>query len=171
MPAPRKNVPNNEERLEMHWKASQRKPPKYDYLKYYKIVRQWVKYKYGVSLESLEMMLFLRSERYFSNKDMDRYAKNFPWDKNRLRNLREDGWVLLWREGKGNTANYYTLSPKANSMIDKLYGILEGDIEMDLDWAENGNYTTRRYVDQIKAMNRELREFRRQQRRPDPGSQ
>ena len=53
MPAPRKNVPNHEERLEMHWKASQRKPPKYDYLKYYKIVRQWVKYKYGVSLENL----------------------------------------------------------------------------------------------------------------------
>jgi hypothetical protein len=161
MPAPRKNVPNHEERLEMHWKASQRKPPKYDYLKYYKIVRQWVKYKYGVSLENLEMLLFLRSEKYFTNKDMDRYAKNFPWNKNRLRDLRNAGWVSLWREGKGNKANYYTLSPKAKSMI----------IEMDLGWAENGNYTTRRYVDQIKAMNRELREIRRQQLRPGPGSQ
>ena len=43
-----------------------------DYLKYWKVVRQWAQLKYGLSTSELEMLLFLRSEKYFSKDEYNR---------------------------------------------------------------------------------------------------
>ena len=33
--------------------------PKHDFLKYWKVVRQWAKSKYGLGVADIEMMLFI----------------------------------------------------------------------------------------------------------------
>ena len=45
-----------------------RKEPTHDYLKYWRVVRFWVKAVHGISTPDLEMMLFLYSEEIFDKK-------------------------------------------------------------------------------------------------------
>ena len=56
----------------------------HNYLKYWKVVKQFVKTKYDISTADLEMLLFLRSEKYFSKGDFDEFNELFHWEKNRF---------------------------------------------------------------------------------------
>ena len=38
--------------------------PKHNYLKYFRVVRHWMKIKYDIGLPELEMLLFLHAEDY-----------------------------------------------------------------------------------------------------------
>jgi len=51
-----------------------------DYLKYWRVIRHYAKRKYGVTTPELEMLLFLRSEKYFSKDDFDEYNELMSWD-------------------------------------------------------------------------------------------
>ena len=53
-----------------------------DYLKYWRVIRYFVKRKYGLSQAELEMLLFLRTEQYFSKDDFDEFDELLSWDKN-----------------------------------------------------------------------------------------
>ena len=51
-----------------------------DYLKYWRVVRQFVKVKYGLSQADLDILLFLKSEQYFSKdkfKEFDQLLSCF----------------------------------------------------------------------------------------------
>ena len=41
-----------------------------DYLKYWRVIRYFIKSKYGLTQEDLDMLLFLKSEDYF---DRDKF--------------------------------------------------------------------------------------------------
>ena len=38
----------------------------HDYLKYWRVIRYWVKAKYGIGTPDIDMILFLYSEDYFN---------------------------------------------------------------------------------------------------------
>ena len=46
---------------------------KSDYLKYWRVIRYFVKAKYGLSTVELDMLLFLYSEDIFSRKRFDEF--------------------------------------------------------------------------------------------------
>ena len=64
--------------------------PKHDFLKYWKVVRQWAKSKYGLGVADIEMMLFIYSEGLFTKKDFEEYNEIMSWDRNRFHNLLKD---------------------------------------------------------------------------------
>ena len=84
-----------------------RKEPKYDYLKYLRVVRYWVKQTYGVGLADLEMLLFLYNERLFKRSDFNEYEELFSWDVLRFNDLLRDGWISKWRNHRGSEAALY----------------------------------------------------------------
>ena len=47
-----------------------------DYLKYWKVVRQWARSKHQLSTSEIEMILFLYSEGPFKRKAFDEYNDN-----------------------------------------------------------------------------------------------
>ena len=47
-------------------KAQARVTPDHDYLKYWRVVRFWVKATYGIGTPDLDMLLFLYSEQVFN---------------------------------------------------------------------------------------------------------
>ncbi len=49
----------------------ERYQPKNDYLKYWKVVKQWANVKYDVGTADIEMMLFLYSEGLFTQKQFE----------------------------------------------------------------------------------------------------
>ena len=96
-------------------------------LKYWRVIRYWVKAKYGLGTPELEMMLFLYSEEIFNKSKFLEFDKIMSWDEKRFNNLLRDGWIHVWRKRAGKNATLYELSHKGKSMIRTVYRKLNGD--------------------------------------------
>jgi hypothetical protein len=99
-----------------------------DYLKYWRVVRYFIKSKYGLTTADLDMLLFLYSEKYFDKGQFEEYQKIMSWDKNRFEKLRQDGWIEVFRKGitRRKIRTVYSLSYKTKRVIKSIYDKLEG---------------------------------------------
>ena len=84
-------------------KATSRITPSHNYLKYWRVIRYWIKAKYNLSTPDLEMLLFLYSEDIFNK---DQFKK---------------------RKRQGNKATLYELTYKAKRIITMIYKKLNGE--------------------------------------------
>jgi len=134
-----------------------------DYLKYWRVVRYFVKCKYGLSQGDLDILLFLRSEKYFDKNDFDEFNELVSWDKNRFENLREQGWIESFRKRKGNRRAIYQLSYKAQRVITSIYKKLEGQeipesASSNPLFLKNVSYNDKVYRNYIKKLNKSIRQ-------------
>ena len=102
-------------------KIYERSEPKNDYLKYWKVVKQWAKVKYNLGTADIEMMLFLYSEGLFNQKQFEEYTEIMSWDKNRFHNLMKDKWIVVWRKRKGKESTLYELGFSGKRMCASIY--------------------------------------------------
>jgi len=129
-----------------------------DYLKYWRVIRQFIKVKYGLLQADLDVLLFLYSEKYFDKNRFDEYNRLLSWDVNRFDNLVKKGWIVVFRKRAGNKKAIYQLPYKTTSVIQSIYRKLSGE-EIPVSqsqnkmFAKNVSYTDRRYLDMIKEMN------------------
>ena len=143
-------------------------PPKHDFLKYWRVVRYYVKAKYNISTADMEMLLFLYSEKYFSRADFQEYEQIMPWRRLRFNRLRTEGWIEIFREknNKKGEGTIYRLSRKGREAIKNIYRFLMGDIQLsstapNTSLAEKrASYTDKTYLAMIKKMNREYKKMR-----------
>lgn len=98
-----------------------------DYLKYWRIVRHYIKVRYSIGQGDLDLLLFLYSEKYFGLDIFQEYNNVLPWDNGRWCRLRKDGWIELFRKRYGKRKALYTLSYKAKRMITSMYKKLNGE--------------------------------------------
>jgi len=109
-------------------KTYYRRTPEHDWLKYFRVVRFWVRETYGIKYAELEMLLFLYGENLFTRRDFDDYQKIMGWNIERFNGLVTDGWVIKWRERHARTeSDLYTLSFKAKRIMNAFYKKLSGD--------------------------------------------
>ena len=139
--------------------------PAHDYLKYWKVVRYFVKAKYKINTADLDMLLFLYSERYFSKNQFKEFNELLSWDINRFSRLLRDGWISVFRKRQGNKKTLYELSYKGKRMISSIYSKLNGEeIPMDRSnnpmYAKNVSYSDKVYKNFITDMNKYIREQR-----------
>jgi hypothetical protein len=106
---------------------SSRKQPTNDYLKYWKVVKYWVKRKYTISSGDLDLLLFLYSEHLFNKTKFEEFNELMSWDSNRFYRLIKEGWIHKWREKKGKQAALYELTYAGKRMIDNVYKKLNGE--------------------------------------------
>lgn len=104
------------------------KPPKNNYLKYYRVVRYFIKKKYNLSQADLEMLYFLHDEEYFSVDDFKNYNYLMSWDKNRFQRLRKEGWIEIFRKHSSRRKAIYQLSYKAINVLRSVYNKLAGQV-------------------------------------------
>ena len=146
-----------------------RKPPPNDYLKYWRVIRYFVKAKYGLTTSELDVLLFLYSEKYFDKDKFDEFDELLSWDVKRFNRLLKDGWIQSFRKKVGNRRNVYQLSYKASRMVHSIYQKLNGE-EIPVSNNTNPmflrkvNYADKVYRNMIKEMNA----FTRQQRHQTP---
>lgn len=139
----------------------------YDYLKYWRVVRYFIKSKYGLNTADLEMLIFLYSESYFDKDKFQEFNELIYWDVKRFDRLLKDGWIEVFRKRHGNKKGLYKLSYKTNRIIKDMYKKLNGEeIPMSSKrnpmFKKNVKYTDKVYRNMIKKMN----SFIRQQRHP-----
>tara|TARA_R100000655_G_scaffold1110_8_gene4484 strand:+ start:4150 stop:4605 length:456 start_codon:yes stop_codon:yes gene_type:complete len=143
-------------------------PLKHDFLKYWRVVRYYVKAKHGLSTPDMEMMLFLYSEKYFSRANFKEYSQIMAWDRNRFDRLRTQGWITIFREPnrRAGVGAIYRLSPKASEVIKSIYQFLLGNIPLSSKAPntrlanKSAGYADKTYLNMIKKMNREYRKLR-----------
>jgi len=151
--------------------ASKRNTPSFDYLKYWRVIRYYVKAKYGLTQGDIDILLFLYSEQYFGKDKFDEFNTLLSWDKNRFNKLLRDDWISCFRKYNQKTKekSLYQVSYKGKRVIGAIYKKLNGE-EIPVSqsnnsmFAKNVSYTDARYREFIKEMNAYLK----QQRHPSP---
>ena len=56
-----------------------------DYMKYWRVIRYFVKRKYGLNTEELDMLFFLYSEEYFNVDKFNEFNSVLGWNKKRFK--------------------------------------------------------------------------------------
>tara|TARA_B110000977_G_scaffold179125_1_gene237425 strand:- start:7535 stop:7966 length:432 start_codon:yes stop_codon:yes gene_type:complete len=134
-----------------------------DYLKYWRVIRYFIKSKYGLTQADLDILLFLYSEKYFSKDRFDEFDELLSWDINRFDKLLRDGWVEVFRKAAKNKKGIYQLSYKTVRIISGIYNKLEGkeiptSSSFNPMFAKNVSYTDKVYRNFIIELNKEIRE-------------
>ena len=138
---------------------------KSDYLKYWRVIRQFIKSKYGLTQSDLDMLLFLYTEEYFSKDKFQEFNELLSWEVARFDRLRHDNWIEMFRKNSGKHKALYTLSYKTKRMIDSLYKKLNGE-EIPTSpsknpmFKRNVKYSDKVYRNFIKEMNASIRQQR-----------
>jgi len=138
-----------------------------DYLKYWRVIRQFMKIKYGLNQADLDMLLFLYSEKYFDRGKFEEFDNLLGWDKQRFENLRQAGWIVVFRKRMGARKAIYQLSIKSNRMIQSIYRKLSGE-EIPVSsannkmFAKNVSFSDKVYRNMIIEMNKTIKQQRHQ---------
>ena len=131
---------------------------KSDYLKYWRVIRYFVKAKYGLSTVELDMLLFLYSEDIFSRQRFDEFEQLMPWNKLSFKKLMDQGWVELFRKKTKRKKPMYQLSYKCQRVISSIYKKLNGEEipttqKTNPIFKRNIKYTDKAYKKMILEMN------------------
>ena len=108
-------------------KNTSRRKPNYDYLKYWRTIRYWIKAKYKLTTPDIEMLLFLYSENMFTKTKFKRFEPIMSGDVNRFDKLLRDDWIHVWRKRKGKEATLYELTYKSKRIVTLIYKKLNGE--------------------------------------------
>lgn len=134
------------------------KTPPNDYLKFWRVIRYYMKSKHGLSQADLDILLFLYSEGYFGQESFDNFAELVSWEVGRFNRLKQEGWIEYFRKRRGKSRAIYQLSAKAIRVVNDIYRKLNGDeIPVSLTanalFHKNVSYNDKVYRNMIIQMN------------------
>lgn len=132
----------------------------YDFLKYWRVVRYWVKRKYDLNTEELDILLYLYSEGIFKRSVFKEFEGILNWNKNRFNSLLRKGLIISWRDKtcpKGR-AKLYKLSVKGKRICNTVYRKLLQEEKISESRVNNpifgkASYSDKMYRKIIKKMN------------------
>jgi hypothetical protein len=139
---------------------------KSDYLKYWRVIRNYTKVKYKLSQSDLDMLLFLYSESYFGRQKFAEFNAVLGWEKDRFDRLLRENWVELFRDKPTKHKCIYQLSFKAKRVIGNIYKLLNGEMLMseisvtNRMFLKSAGYTDKVHRNFITQLNKELRQER-----------
>ena len=135
---------------------------KSDYLKFWRVIRYYIKAKYGLSQADLDILLFLYSEKYFGRDKFKEFDELLSWDECRFHRLRQDGWIENFRVRVNSRRAIYCLTYKSTRMIQSIYKKLNGE-EIPTHpnnnpmYKKNVSYNDKVYRNMITKMNEYVR--------------
>jgi hypothetical protein len=143
-----------------------RRMPKMDFLKYWRVMRYWMRRKYDLKTADLDMLLFLYSEMYFDRERFEEYNNVIGWDTNRMNRMIEAGWIHVWRQKTSRARALYEVTSKARIAVNELYRKLNRD-ELISEIPHNNpmfkgdvDYADKVYRNFIRKMNLEIKKLR-----------
>ena len=147
------------------YNISYEKERKYNFLKYWRIVKYSVKRKYNLSEPDLEMLLYLYDEGRFDMDAFKEYSNIMHWDRNRFWKLKQKGFINIWREKNevSNRKAIYELSITSSRICNLVYKRLLQEEKISEDPRINpvmkgSSYTDRVYRIAIKKMNQKIKD-------------
>ena len=80
----------------------------FDYLKYWRVVRYYIKSKHGLTQADLDVLLFLYSEKYFDKDKFQEFNELLSWDVKRFDKLLKEKWIEVFRKRQGKKKGVYS---------------------------------------------------------------
>jgi len=96
-------------------------------MKYWRVIRYWVKAKYKIGTPDIDMLLFLYSEDIFNKTKFNEFDELMSWNVNRFDQLLKNGWIHVWRKKRGKETTLYELTYKAKRLVNLIYRKLNGE--------------------------------------------
>ena len=126
-------------------------------LKYWKVVREWMKAKHHLSQSDLDMLLFLYDEGTFRQADIVKFEKLLSWDRKRQNRLMDSGWIALLVERTPKRNTTYRLTLKGKRALTEMYKRLYGEVfdESNPLYRNDAGYQAKRYRRFIENLNQE----------------
>ena len=138
---------------------------KYNFLKYWRVVKYFVKRKYELSESDLEMLLYLYDEGKFDMISFKEFSNILHWDRDRFWKLKQRGFINVWRKRNevANKRPIYELSLKAVRICNSVYKRLLLKEKTSEDPRVNpimkgSSYTDRVYRIAIKKINQKIKD-------------
>jgi hypothetical protein len=136
-----------------------------DYLKYWRVIRQYVKIKYNLTQADLDMILFLYSEKYFDRGKFEEFDSLLGWDVMRFQRLLKEQWIVIFRKRLKNHKVVYQISDKSVNLVRLIYKKLSGEeipvsVSHNKMFAKNVAYSDRVYREMILEMNKVIKQQR-----------
>lgn len=134
-----------------------------NYLKHWKIVREWVKAQYKVGNQDIDMLLMMDGEGRFTLEYFMQIGQFFDWGRRMFFFFTERGLVERFRDGKKGEPALYQLTPHGKSIVKAVYQKLEGE-EIPVTrhanpfFKDKAGWLDKRYQRYIKEMNHEIKE-------------
>jgi len=131
----------------------------FNFLKYHRVVKYYIKNKYEISEAELDMILFLYDENVFTKDVFNDFARTMSWDKSRFSQMVKDGLIRKWRDRKETQrSNLWELTIKAKRICNHMYKKLTHQEIISEDPYRNEifkgkSYMDKIYKDMIKKMN------------------
>ena len=137
-----------------------------DCLKYWRVIRYFIKSKYGLTTPDLDMLLFLYSEDIFTKEKFKEFNELLSWDEDRFDRLLRDGWIESFYPTPVKHKTLYGLTFKTQRVISGIYKKLSGeeiptDIKNNRMFAKNVKYSDKVYRNMILEMNKAIQQQRR----------
>jgi hypothetical protein len=142
------------------------KSPPNDYLKFWRVIRFYMKAKHGLTTADLDIILFLYSEGYFGKSKFDEFAELVSWENDRFNRLHKEGWIETFRRKGTDGRALYQLSYKATRVVLDIYRKLSGEeiptsITNNPMFRKNVTYNDKVYRNMVLEMNAYYREQKR----------
>lgn len=138
------------------------RPKQHNFMKYWRVVRYWAHRKYGLTVEQIEMLLYLYDQPLFSRTDFKTFEGLLSWDKTRLKEFVDKGLIIVWREHVGykKQAKLYELSIQSNRICSSIYKKLTQEEHIPENATNNpvfkgDGYADKMYRKLMKKMNAE----------------
>jgi replicative DNA helicase len=136
-----------------------------DYLKYWRVIRQYVKIKYNLTQADLDMILFLYSEKYFDRDKFKEFDSLLGWDVMRFQRLLKEQWIVIFRKRLKNHKVVYQISDKSVNLVRLIYKKLSGEeipvsVSHNKMFAKNVAYSDKVYREMILEMNKVIKQQR-----------
>ena len=104
----------------------------FNIFKHYRIIRKWACKNNDLNEPDLELLIYLDCIDLFTKKDFIKGVYSYSWDNRRWNRLLKNSWIKVWRERNRTTQkhNIYTLTYKSKLLINTIYKIILGTIDI-----------------------------------------
>lgn len=135
----------------------QQREREHNFLKYWRVVRHYVRKKYNITAAELDMLLYLYDMPYFKKEDFNYYGSILSWDKKRFIAMKRKNLIKEW-QSRGNKASLYELTSQGKTICRITYKKLLGE-ESISELSRNNpvmkkkTFSDKMYSEMIKKMN------------------
>lgn len=103
----------------------------YNFLELLYPVRYYIQKKHNITINILEMLLFLQGRGFFSNSDYKEMPTQFKYSK--IKKLIDLGHIEIAINNKHISKHVYTVSTKSRRIIEEFYELLSGERKLPCD--------------------------------------
>lgn len=122
----------------------------HNFLKYYRVVKYYIKNKYNISEAELDMILFLYDENVFTKDIFNDFARTMSWDKERFSSMVNSGYIKKWRDRKETQrSNLYELTISSKRICNHMYKKLTQEEVISEDPYRNEIFKGKSYMDKV----------------------